>query len=620
MKEPILSTDISTSQEDRLNYLEELSRWNAFALDLVASMVRLHQMEGASGDTSAVLIKTRESLHRLLDLKLVAFFQVDEESEFFLADCEPEEMRSYVLELFEKLVEGGEFAWALRQNQVVRVQESAHRVVILHALATQQSISGMFMGVVEDHLDRLSSPAMNLLSILLNNTASALENARLQQRLQEANLSLEKRVEEALTFITAQNRRLQDKVTALKSAEKEILEAKQIAEEANLAKSRFLATMSHEIRTPMNAIIGMAQVLGETELTPQQEHYVSIFRNAGESLLTLINDILDLSKIEAGKVQLENEPFDLRALVDEAVQMFSLRAHAKGLKLQVKVDESVPSRQWGDANRLRQILVNLLGNALKFTHKGRIEIILELVKDNQFLSFSIKDTGIGIPPEKYDLIFTEFMQADSSTTRQYGGTGLGLTICKRLVDAMGGRIQLQSVVDKGSTFQVLIPAHTPGPLDWKEGALEEEGGEKGIPKVAPGRLRVLLVEDSEDNALLIKIFLKKGSHKVELVENGQKALEKFQKDSFDLVLMDMQMPVMDGFQATRAIRQWESQNRKKPTPIIALTAYAMKEDRQRCLEAGCDIYLAKPVRKQALMDAIGRVFYRSQGKSSEASP
>ncbi|MBF0612780.1 MAG: response regulator [Magnetococcales bacterium] len=620
MKEPILSTDISTSQEDRLNYLEELSRWNAFALDLVASMVRLHQMEGASGDTSAVLIKTRESLHRLLDLKLVAFFQVDEESEFFLADCEPEEMRSYVLELFEKLVEGGEFAWALRQNQVVRVQESAHRVVILHALATQQSISGMFMGVVEDHLDRLSSPAMNLLSILLNNTASALENARLQQRLQEANLSLEKRVEEALTFITAQNRRLQDKVTALKSAEKEILEAKQIAEEANLAKSRFLATMSHEIRTPMNAIIGMAQVLGETELTPQQEHYVSIFRNAGESLLTLINDILDLSKIEAGKVQLENEPFDLRALVDEAVQMFSLRAHAKGLKLQVKVDESVPSRQWGDANRLRQILVNLLGNALKFTHKGRIEIILELVKDNQFLSFSIKDTGIGIPPEKYDLIFTEFMQADSSTTRQYGGTGLGLTICKRLVDAMGGRIQLQSVVDKGSTFQVLIPAHTPGPLDWKEGALEEEGGEKGIPKVAPGRLRVLLVEDSEDNALLIKIFLKKGSHKVELVENGQKALEKFQKDSFDLVLMDVQMPVMDGFQATRAIRQWESQNRKKPTPIIALTAYAMKEDRQRCLEAGCDIYLAKPVRKQALMDAIGRVFYRSQGKSSEASP
>ncbi|MEF2144886.1 MAG: transporter substrate-binding domain-containing protein [Desulfovibrionaceae bacterium] len=388
-------------------------------------------------------------------------------------------------------------------------------------------------------------------------------------------------------------------VTAQCEAQGRLEQARQEAENANRAKSDFLASMSHEIRTPMNAILGMAEVLSETELSQEQRSYVALFRSAGENLLELINDILDLSKVEAGQVLLERIPFNLRELVEKVANIMALRARKNGVALDYAVDADVPEILVGDPGRLRQVLANLISNAVKFTPKGRIDIRVR--RDSQFdapdcVAFVVKDTGIGIPPNKIKAIFESFVQADSSTTRRFGGTGLGLTISERLVRLMGGRIWVESVPGKGSTFHFSVPMAQGLEQNEEQAQNEEKRLEKALPSAD-----ILVVEDAESNLVLLQAYLEDTALRLDVACNGREALDKFAAREYDLVLMDMQMPVMDGYEATRCIRQMENRKGRRRTPVLALTAFALKGDAEKCLQAGCDTHIAKPVQREELL-------------------
>ncbi|MBI4971820.1 MAG: PAS domain S-box protein [Candidatus Omnitrophica bacterium] len=530
----------------------------------------------------------------------------------------------------------------------------------------------------------------------------------------------------------------------------ELCEARDVALEASRAKSDFLATMSHEIRTPMNAIIGMAELLDETSLSTEQKEFVRIFRRAGDTLLNLINDILDLSKVESGNLELEDIEFDLNETIEKIMEIMAIRAHQKGLELSYHIMPDVMTYLMGDPNRLRQILTNLIGNAIKFTEKG--EIVVEVKRLNgesvfegssigkYGLLFSVKDTGIGVGGNKLSSIFEPFVQADSSTTRKYGGSGLGLAITKRLVELMGGKIWVESKESEGSVFYftiqlgtlkeaqirpfsqsqhnftglrvLIIDDNATNRLILREtltaygmSVVDVASADKGIEELKNARVsgkpyqlllldcrmpgkdgfqaaeeikkdsniegviimmltsegrygdiararklglsgyvvkpikrqdllntislvlshgeikekeasvqkqvlphgvlwKILLVEDSLDNQLLMKAYFKNLPYQLDIVENGEEAVNKFKNNSYDLVLMDVQMPVMDGLTATQLIRGWERENKTKLTPIVALTAHAFKEDVQRCLDAGCDECLTKPVKKAKLFDMI----------------
>lgn len=554
------------------------------------------------------------------------------------------------------------------------------------------------------------------------------------------------------------NIKLKEEIEAHKKTENELKKAKIEAERANEAKSEFLASMSHEIRTPMNAIIGMAELLSDTPLSKEQKGFVETLEKSGDTLLSLINGILDLSKIEAGDVELEKVDFDLGELIEETCDVMSVRARKKNIEFLSRIEPNVPVNLVGDPARLRQIIVNLIGNAIKFTNDGEIVLNITYVSpgDSEYIEsedensvcllVSVKDSGIGIPKNKQDKIFESFKQADSSTTRKYGGTGLGLSISKKITELMNGKIWVESELGKGSkfcftaSFKLQKEKETktfvkPGEIDvkgistlivddnatnrlilreilsvWDAKITEADGGKAAISiiksaytknkpfnlvvldyhmpevdglevamflrkqknsdattilmlssdykpndlkqidkygigtyllkpvkrkelknailttlglwkaqiqkvkieeekkaKVTVPSLKILLVEDNPDNRLLIEAFLKKSPVKIDEAENGQVAVDKFKNNKYDIVLMDMQMPVMDGFTATKTIRDWEKKNHRSETPILALTAYAMKEDRAKTIGVGCSDYLTKPVKKEQLLDALRRL-------------
>jgi PAS domain S-box-containing protein len=397
-------------------------------------------------------------------------------------------------------------------------------------------------------------------------------------------------------------------VTQRRAKEVEIHDAKMAAEAANRAKSEFLANMSHEVRTPMNAIIGMSELLLNTKLTPRQAEYQRLVLDSAESLLGVMNDVLDFSKIEAGRMELDPQDFDLRESIFDTLSTLENRARQRGLKLSHWIAPEVPVRVRADQGRLRQVVMNLVGNAIKFTEEGEISVKVDL-KSHQgseaMLRVEVRDTGVGVPPDKLKSIFEPFTQAEGSTARKYGGTGLGLSICRKIVALLEGEIWIESEEGHGSTFGFTARIKVDEVSGAEPSGLRKPAVLEKKPECVPV-LEVLLAEDGRANQLVATRFLERRGHSVTLAENGREAVIAWENGHFDAILMDIHMPEMNGFEATRIIREGEEAGSPR-IPIIAMTANAMQGDREACLEAGMDGYLAKPVHATDLYKVLERL-------------
>jgi signal transduction histidine kinase/ActR/RegA family two-component response regulator len=399
---------------------------------------------------------------------------------------------------------------------------------------------------------------------------------------------------------------VEKRTAELKSTNKKLESAVEKANEANKAKSEFLANMSHEIRTPMNAIIGFGDLLADESLDEQQRSFLGLIQKSSRDLLSLINDILDFSKIEAGRMQVEVIECNTQEFLGDVHSMLHPLAKEKGLNFDILHCSELPSVIRTDPTRLRQCLINLVGNALKFTDKGHIyiNVSVENHEGKDFVRFDIEDTGIGIPEDKQDAIFESFTQADGTTTRKYGGTGLGLSITRQLIELLDGTISVKSEAGKGSVFTILLPSGISmkdvGVLD-KYQYVEKlmENSDNALNPDNMNSSRILVAEDAAANQSLIQILLERLGHEAVIVENGQEAIEAYEKTQFDLILMDMMMPVLNGYIETKKLR-----DKGCKLPIIALTANAMKGDDVKCLEAGCDEYISKPIDRKKLLDLL----------------
>jgi signal transduction histidine kinase/DNA-binding NarL/FixJ family response regulator len=571
--------------QERISFLEESNLNYVRTLDVLAACSDLQSDIYRVNDSTHVIRAMFSQLRRLVSFEAMAMFLIDAEASFNLSVCEPDELSAKVSKEVDQRIADGTFAWALNQNHPVIVPAAGGEdTLLLHVLATNSNIRGMFAGILKGSDIGADVSTMNALSIILNNTAYAVENSELYDMLKEHMQNLEKKVHDRTL---------------------ELEEARVQAEDATRAKSEFLANMSHEIRTPMNGIIGLTRLMKDTPLTGEQRQFIESLEISADNLMVIINDILDISKIEAGKVTLEAIPFAPRQIMSQLVQPFLPKAREKGLELTVNIGEGLPETVIGDPGKLNQILNNLIGNALKFTSRGRVLIscsVQSRTEDQTLLQFTVSDTGIGISPDAQAAVFEKFTQADSSTTRMYGGTGLGLSITRSLVEMMGGTISLESREGQGSIFLFTLPFAAPSAKD-----LHLDRANEAQEIRACRSLKILVVDDVEINQLITsKTVAKTGDHLIQCAGNGVEAVEKWSGGNFDLIFMDVQMPLMDGLDATRAIRAMEKEHGGK-VHICAMTAKAMQEDVRLCREAGMDSYVSKPLRAEEVYEVITRV-------------
>ena len=737
----------STSEIDtlktRIAYLEDNRRYIQNALEMVLSLEDFYtEIGGDNYSLDALLPEAKRRIDTIFPFEVLAFYMVDEtDFSFRPSYLFPDSMADKILQEVDFMIDEGYFAWAIRERRGVTISSKDHRrQYLLHVIANHNQIKGMFGGLLPADHSVLPDTAMTLLSIILLHVANAAESMAHTELLKNQSILLEQQVAERTRELIASQKELEAAIERAEALAKE-------AQAASKAKGDFLAKMSHELRTPLNGIIGMTEVALSTNLDDSQRRIIEIIGRESFSLLRQINDVLDFTKIEAGKLELEQIDFDPRALVQEVAESFVFQTTEKGVDLNAFIDPAVPDVLIGDPVRLRQVLLNLTGNAVKFTQSGEILIEANLSQqtdDHVVVRFAVVDTGIGIEPEKVDRIFLSFSQADNSTTRRYGGSGLGTTISKQLVELMGGQIGVNSRIDAGSTFwftaalgvqkdsqtdgtrpcqkerlTILIalnsattsrilstyldelgicsittadgdaalaalneraqkepicavitdiqfsvpgggtlqdqihkmPAYAKTPIiatsslrsvitgesgaplgfdavlakpvkiDELKTIVEQITGQDSVPS-EPAQNRssaecmiadsaseqsccghILVADDYVVNQQVAYMHLTAAGFTVDLVEDGQQAVEAFGREGYDMIFMDVQMPVLNGLDATRKIREIETTNGQgRHIPIVALTANAMKGDEERCLNAGMDGYLIKPVHRHQLIN------------------
>lgn len=537
-------------------------------------------------DTTTILDAVWLRIKKIISLKEMGFLLLDDDGlDFNLTYYQPTKAFHHINKISDDAIQEGTFSWALNQNRAVVIHGDKENMSrLFHVVAIRGKVIGMFIATFNYDSNSVNETTLGLLSIILLNCANTIEASVLNMKVREQNEVLETKIEERTRQLAIEKTR---------------------AEAASIAKSNFLATMSHEIRTPMNGVLGMAQVLAATSLTEEQQLYVKTILDSGNTLLTVINDILDFSKIEAGKMLLESKAFNLKTITNNVIRLFNSKALEKNIQLILNIETNCPIELQGDSLRITQVLQNLISNAIKFTEKGIIEIKIsgsQISGDTVSLMVNVIDSGIGIDKSSQDKLFSDFTQVDSSTTRKFGGTGLGLAICKQIITLMGGEIGVRSQTGQGATFWFTL--NLPINKDVKDNTNLEKNETENLAQLVPLTGKILLVEDNAVNQIVAKVILEKFGLIPEIVADGQQAVQRVEQQSYDLVLMDCQMPVLDGFEATREIRKLEQNRVSQHLPIVALTANAHDKDKERCIAVGMDDYLAKPIVKEDLYNVL----------------